>query len=371
MSSDWIARAEAALRGETAEGIDLLPAAGAPVLDLRGRRALLAPLMAGFLWAAVVFREGLSDPLDPLALLLRLLALAATLRALVALALLASRVRELLRRRRYALALSEDGLLLRTPRADYAVPREDVVGVVESGAAQDRGGPRWADVYVVTRPDSGRLHLSIPPFFAHSPGVLAERLMRWRGVPASGSARAPAEPTELPSKLFDLAAAGEALRGVSVIQHGRGWLRRGPYATVLLGAALLEGLLRSAPEKRAQLGAVAPLVIGLCLLVVPALWIALTRRAMAPRRGIALLMTPAELLLRTRAGVQRVRWSQVSRLQIASRTAWSIVYGAHESRSLIIERKGDDPISYAEPFLAIPPEVVVVLGEAYRKGDLP
>jgi hypothetical protein len=246
-----------------------------------------------------------------------------------------------------------------------------VVEVVESGAWQDRSGPRWADVYVVTRPDSGRLYLAIPPFFAHSPGVLAERLMRWRGVPDSPVARTPAEPAELASKLFDAAAAGERPPGVSVIEHGPGWLRRGPYATVLLGAALLEGLLRASPERRAQLGAVTPLVIGLCLVVVPLLWIALTRRAMAPRKGLALLLTPAELLLRTRAGVQRVRWSQVARMQITARTAWSILYGAHESRSLIIERKGDDPISYAEPFLAVPPEVVLALGEAYRKGHLP
>ena len=372
MPSDWIARAETALRGDPAEAIDVMRAQSAPVLDARGRRALLAPLIASFLWAAVVFREGLSHPLDPLALLLRLLAFAATLRALGALALLGGRVRELLRRHRHALALSEEGLLLRTPHADYAVPREDVIDVVEAGAWQDRSGPRWADVYLVTRPTSGRLYLAIPPFYAHSPGVLAERLMRWRGAPAEPvRAREAAEPAELASKLFDAVAAGERPSGVSVIEHGRGWLRRGPYATVLLGAALLEGLLRSPAPVRAQLGAGAPLVAALCLLVVPALWIVLTRRALAPRRGVALLLTPTELLVRSRAGVQRVRWSQVVRVQVAARTAWSILHGAHENRSVIVEIKGEDPLRYADAHLAPPVEVVAALGEAYRRGALP
>lgn len=370
MSSDWIARCEAALRGEPAPGVDRLPPARPPLLDARGRRALLVPLTAGFLWAAVVFREGLAHPLDPLALLLRLLALAATLRALVALALLGARVRELLRRDRYGLALADEGLLLRTPRTDFAVPKHEIVDVVEHGAWQDRGAQRWADVYVVTRPDSGRLHLSLPPFFAHTPGVLAERLMRWRGVAEAPAEPEPREPAELASKLFDAVAAGERPAGVAVIEHGRGWLRRGPYATVLLGVAALEGWLRSSEAVRAQLGATAPLVIALCLLVVPVLWIVLTRRDMAPRRGIALVLTPAELLLRTRSGVHRVRWSQVARVEVASRTAWSILFGAHESRSLIVHRKDDDPISYAEPFLGAPAEVVLALCEGYRRGGL-
>ncbi len=371
MASDWIARAEAALKGESAPGVDRVPTARPAVLDARGRRALLAPVTAAFLWAAVVFREGLAHPLDPLALLLRLLALAATLRALVALALLGRRVRELLRRDRYGLALAEEGLLLRTPRTDFAVPRTDIVEIVEHGAWQDRGAQRWADVYVVTRPDSGRLYLALPPFFAHTPGVLAERLMRWRGAVEAPSEREPREPAELASKLFDAVAAGERPSGVAVIEHGRGWLRRGPYATVLLGLAALEGWVRSSEGTRAQLGATAPLVVALCLVIVPVFWLVLTRRDMAPRKGIALLLTPAELLLRTRAGLHRVPWKQVTRVEIASRTAWSILFGAHESRSLVIHRKGDDPISYAEPFLGAPAEVVAALCEGYRKSMLP
>jgi len=166
-------------------------------------------------------------------------------------------------------------------------------------------------------------------------------------------------------------AAGERPPGVAVIEHGRGWLRRGPYATMLLGVAALEGWLRSTEATRAQLGATAPLVVVLCLLIVPVLWVVLTRRDMAPRKGIALLLTPAELMLRTRSGVHRVGWPQVARVEIASRTAWSILFGAHESRSLIVHRKGDDPISYAEPFLGAPAEVVQSLCESYRKGTSP
>ena len=106
---------------------------------------------------------------------------------------------------RYKLALADDGLLLRTPEADFAVAKEDVLDVREHGAWGERSGRRWADVYIVTRPSSGRTHLALPPVFTLTPGVLAERLMRWRGaieVPGSG-AREP-EPAALPSKIFDV-----------------------------------------------------------------------------------------------------------------------------------------------------------------------
>lgn len=373
VQSGWIERAEAALRGEPASGVEVVPHGRPPVLDAIGRRALVAPFAAGFLWAAAIFREGLSHPLEPLALLLRLLAFAASLRALVAIALLLRRARDTLRRERHQLVLADEGLLLRTPETDYAVPKQDIAFIREHGEWQERGATRWADVYLVTRPASGRLYLAIPPLFERTPGVLAERLMRWRGVaqPEREPEAAAREATELPSKLFDAVAAGERPDGVAVVEHGHGYLQRGPYATVLLGAAILDGLLRSPPEVGEQLGAAVPAMLGLCLLIVPLLWLLLTRRALAPRKGLALLLTPAELLMRTRGGVQRARWSEVARVEVAARTAWSIVHGAHQGRSLLIHRKDGQTLSYAETFLAVPAEVAASLCEAYRKGILP
>jgi hypothetical protein len=370
MTANWVERAEAALRGEPAADVEIVPHGRPAILDAAGRRAVVAPFAAGFLWAGAIFREGLSDPLDGLALLLRLLALAATLRAAIGLGLLGRRLRQVARSRRYALALTDHGLLLRTPETDYALAKDDILDVREHGDWHGRGARRWADVYLVTRPASGRLHLALPPLFERTPGVLAERLMRWRGVvePRERPAEAP---VELPSKLFEAVAAGEQAEGVTAIGHGRGFLRRGPYATVLLGAAILDGLLRSSPVVRERLGAAAPAVLALCLLVVPILWWLVARRALAARRGVALLLTPAELLQRTPAGVQRLRWSQITRIEIAARTAWSILHGAHEARSVVLHAKNGGDTRVAEAFLDVPAEVAAGLCEGYRKGALP
>jgi hypothetical protein len=367
----FIERAEAAMRGAAQEGVTLLAQGRPALLDADGRRALSVPLVAAFFWAAAIFRERLTHPLDPLALLLRLFALSASLRALLALRLLLGRLRELGRLSAYQLALTEEGLLLRTPRADFALAKEDIVDIRERGAWQEHGARRWSDVYVITRPRSGRLYLAIPPMFEHSPGVLAETLMRWRGVvPAE---REPAErpPQELPSKLFDAVAAGERPDTVAVIEQGRGYLRRGPFATVLLGVAVLEGFLRTPPAVRERLGLATPVVVGLCLFLVPVLWIALTRRSVAARKGIALVLTPAELLLRTRAGVLPVAYADIARVEITARTVWSILEGASRTRTLVIQRKGDSAIHYAEAFLDVPAEVALGLCESYRKGVLP
>jgi hypothetical protein len=380
----WVERAEAALQGpagatgaaqphaepdERESDVEVLPGRSPSLLDAFGRRALVAPFLAALLWAAAIFREGLNHPLEPITLAFRLLALAMTVRVIVVGVVLTRRLRVILQRDRYRLVLTGEGLLLRTPLADYAVAKADIVDVREPGDWQERGGARWADVFVVTRPESGRTHLALPPLFERTPGTLAERLMRWRGVvePAGGGERAPAD---LPSKLFDAAAEGRATPGVTVIAQGRAWLQRAPFATVLLGCVLLEGFMRLPAEARARVGTTAPLVIVLCL-VAPVAWWLLTRRSLAARKGVALLLTPAELLFRTRSGVQRVPWSNVVKLHIASRTVWTFLQGSHPARSLLIERKDADPIQYSEAFLGVPVEVVVALGEAYRKSVLP
>jgi hypothetical protein len=367
----WVERAEEALRGGTEAGVQVLTGGRPPILDADGRRALVTPFIAAFLWTAVVFREmQVERPLDPLALLLRLIALAFTVRAVLLLIVLAQRLAVLMRANHYRLALTDEGLLLRTPAADFAVPREDVLDVVEQGHWSGHSGRRWAQVYIVTRPDSGRLFLALPPVFERTPGVLAERLMRWRGVQERPDEVAEVEPVQLASKLFDAAAAGNTPPDAVVIRHGRGWLRRGPYATLLLGGALLDGFVRMPPEARATFGMEVPLVMMLCLFIVPLVWIVTTRREIAPRRGIALILTPAEVLMRTRAGVLRTRWSNVAKLEITSKTAWSVLHGARQSRTLRIERRKDPVINYTEEFLGAPAEVVLALCNAYRSGVL-
>jgi hypothetical protein len=195
--------------------------------------------------------------------------------------------------------------------------------------------------------------------------------MRWRGVLPEPDAREAARPTELPSKLFDAAARGQAPEGVVALRHGHGWLHRAPYATVLLGVVLLDGFLRLPPPLRSQLGALVPAVTALCLAVVPLGWLTLMRLDVAPRKGLSLVLTPAELMMRTRAGVLRVPWDELGKLEIVTRTGWSIVRGAFDARTLVLNRSEDGPIHYAEAFLGAPAEVVVALCEAYKKRVLP
>jgi hypothetical protein len=107
------------------------------------------------------------------------------------------------------------------------------------------------------------------------------------------------------------------------------------------------------------------------LVLVPGLWLVLSRRQLAARKGVAMLLTPAELLWRARGGVQRLRWSELGRPQIESRTGWSVLQGPHETRTLVLTQKNGDAVRYAEASLAAPAEVVAALCEAYRKGLLP
>jgi hypothetical protein len=383
----FVERAEEALRTGQASGeVRVIRAGPPPVLDAVGRRALTAPLLAGFMWAAVVFRATLDQApsvgLDPLGLIFRLLALALTARTVILCVQLWPRVRAWLDKSRYALVLTDDGLLLRTPVADFPVAKEDIIDIQEHGAWGDHSGRRWAFVYVITRPDSGRAYLALPPLFEATPGVLAERLMRWRGArPAPREDREDAlESDTLPSKLFDRAAAGESLPGSVVIRHGSAYLRRGPYATVLLGLAVLTDWATLPPEARVGGTMLAPGVMGFSLLLVPAIWFLMMKRDLEPRKGLALVLTPSEMLMRTRAGVHRVAWKEVLKLEITSRTGWSVLLGSHPQRTLLIRRKPsktaagaeeDNTISYVEEFLGAPAEVVVSLCDGYRKGILP
>jgi hypothetical protein len=381
--SSWIESAEAALRGTASvpcadAEIEVLRASPPPLFDADGVRALLAPLMAAFMWAATIFREVQSGtPLDPLALFLRLLALAMIVRAIALLWPLGRRLRLRLRYSRYSIALTPQGILYRTPEMDVALPREDLLEVRERGRWRDRGGRRFADVYVVTQPRSGRLFVALPPVFERTPGVLAERLMRWLGAPQPNDSDAEAdpqptatdsnEPPPLANELWERVAHGERPSGVTAIQHGSAWLQRGPYASMLLGLAVLDGFIRLPQATREKVDVTVPLVLVAALVIVPIGWLLITRTQLKARRGLAAILTPTELLLRTRAGVLRVAWKSVQRIEIDSRAAWSLLLGAHEARTLIIRRKSAPPLQYHESFIGVPLEVLSALCEAYRK----
>ena len=379
--SNWVRAAEAALSGHNDDEANVEVVAKFPpqILDADGVRALVSPFLAAFMWAAAVFRDTQAHhTLDPLALLFRLLALALSVRAVVLLVRLLQRVRVRLQMSRYALALTPEGVLFRSPNTDIAIPREDVLDVRERGGDWGkRSGRRWAEVYVITNPDSGRMCVTLPPIFERTPGMLVESLMRWRGAaqatPDTDAGDAPtaeesAAREPLASKLWERVAAGERIPGVAAIRHGQAWLKRGPYASVLLGLAVLDGYVRLPASARVQVNTGPALLLAAALVLVPTSWFVMTRRSLAPRKGLALVLTPRELLARTRAGVQRVAWAQVTRIDISARMVWSILQGAHETRLLTIGQEREANIQCSEAFLGIPAEVVAGLCEAYRKG---
>ncbi|HEY2733853.1 MAG TPA: hypothetical protein VGI70_07705 [Polyangiales bacterium] len=372
--SNWIAAAEAALLGRPTAGVevDVLPRSTPPLLDAAGVRALVSPFIAAFLWAATVFRETQThQTLDPLALLFRVLALALSVRALRLLIEFSARLRVRLSSGQYALALTRDGLLFRSPKGDVVVPREEILDVRARGDWTGKSERRWSDVYVVTHPDSPRTYLALPPLFEATPGALAETLMRWRGVldPAPAADGGETEDDEpLATKLWERAARAERIAGVVAIPHGSAWLQRGPYASVLLGVAMLDGFLRVPAAARALFSQGPALVLLVALVLIPLGWIVFTRASLRSRQGLALVLTPRDLLVRSRAGLSRVAWSSVTRVEVASRTSWSILQGAHESRAVVVHRQREASIQCSEAFIKTPAEVVAALCDAYRKS---
>jgi hypothetical protein len=370
----WIPAAEARLAGRPCprDDLEVLRGSAPPLIDAEFFRWLASMLLAATVWGAALFREAIaSASIDPLLLLLRVVALGLSVRATLGAFAYARRVQLALEAARWRLAIAPERLLLRTPDGDVAVPRDEVVAVVERGDWRGRAGRRSNDVYVVTAPTAGRTHLTLPPVFDETPGVLAERLMRWRGAVTVDTATERPAPAPLASKLFDEVAAGARPPGVTVIRHGRGWLMRGPYTSMLLGAAIAIGWVRLPAESLATIGPVVPLVLVVVLLLSPLGWAALIRREIAPRKGIALVLTPAEALMRTRAGVLRVPWERARRVAVEIRGSWSLLAGYHGARRLLLQRQDEPDIRYDEAFLGVPAEVAHALCDAYRKRALP
>lgn len=367
-SADWADGVQAALEGRSREGVRLVPSTAPPLVD--ALTGLVSPLLAALVWAGAIFREGVAgQPLDPVALLLRALALGLTVRALLDLAGVGARLRLAATASRHRLALSEGGLGYRAPGApDRLIAREDLLGVRAEGDWQGRGRSRAEPVHVLYREPAGVRTFALPPVFAGGPGVVAEALMRLRPRPRDD---APAPPGGgLPSRTYDEAAAGHPGPGVVAIRHGAAWLAQGPQATMLLGVALLDGFARLPTAGQVAVGPVA-LAVGLFAAVVaPVGWAWLGWRHVRVRKGLSLVASPDGLTLRTRAGVLPIPWSELARTRIEARRRWSLLGGARSRRTLVLDRRGDDPVRYDEAFLGAPAEVVAMLVEAYQRGDV-
>jgi hypothetical protein len=370
--SDWIDRARLLAEGSVApaRGEEVLHGRLPPILEGDGVRGLLAPLVAAIAWAGAAFREMVTGPIDPLALFMRLFAIGLTVRALFLLGGLVSRLSLALAARRSRLVLTDAGLFARLPDGEHTMTRDEIVGATERGSWQARSGRRFASVYVVGSTEAP-LFLELPPIFEDTPGILAERIGRWLGAKDSEEQPTFPEPKGLASKTYDDAAKGIKEAGVLVVRHGDRWLRRGPYASLLLAIAVVDGWLRAPAELHEAVGPWPVVGAVVFAIVVPIGWVLFARREIAPRRGLAMVITPPELLLRTRAGVLRTRWARLLRTTIDEKNAWSVLEGFHRSRALVLKRREDEPIRYDEAFLGVPAEVAQVLLDAYRRGVLP
>jgi hypothetical protein len=371
VTESWIAQARAvATGGAVPPGWQRVKAEPPPLLDADVVRGLIAPLVAAIAWSGAMFRETVvGTPLDPFATLLRLLALATTVRALLLGRELVARIKLWLAARRCVLVLGPGGLWARLPEGEVVAERRDIVAISTPSAFEQGGvsGFRTSPVYVVLASPL-RTHVTLPPIFDVTPGALAERLMRWRGAMAPDPRPAFPPPAPLASRVYDDAARGIRDLGTLAIAHGAGWLRRAPWATVLLGVAIVEGFARAAPATRASVGIPTIAAALVALGLVPSVWVWLQWRDIAPRLGLAMVLTPAELLLRLRGGVLRVPWDRVGRLWIAARGRFSPLEGWAIHRALVIERRGDLPIRYDEAYLGVPVEVALGLCEAYASG---
>lgn len=373
MSDGWLATAREVAKGkrEAPAGWQVLAGERPPLIDDESVRALVAVLVAVLAWTGAAFRELVTGtPIDPLALFMRLLALAMTLRAALLGRGIVTRLALWARARECTLVLAPEGLWARLPGGEVSAERDEIVGVTERGTWQTRrAGRRYSPVYVVVASPM-QTHVELPPIFDATPGVLAERLMRWRGAaPLPEEPRFP-DPAPLASKVYEDAARGVRDASTVVIRHGDGWMRRGPWATVLLGIAVLEGFARASAEEQQALGAPVVGAAGIALVMVPMAWIFMTRRSIAPRLGVAMVLTSAELLLRAKGGVLRVRWPSLQRLSIDVRGRLSAIEGWALQRALVIKRKDGAPITYDEAYLGVPAEVALTLCDAYASGAL-
>lgn len=381
---EWVIAARGLIDPKSAgPGSECIPASFPPILDGDGMRAVIAPLVAAVAWSGAYFRElsVMSDPagsaaLDPFAMLMRLLALGLSVRALLLGFELIRRIRVAAAKGRCYLALSPEGLYARLPDGEAWLGKDEIAAVVEPGHWQGRrGGRRWSPVYVVGT--EAKVHgrdasyLALPPLFLETSGVLAEHLSRWRGAVDEPESPTYPDPETLGSKVYDDAAGGKVPSGTIVVKHGAQWLRAGPYSSLFLALAAADGYLRASAPEREALGILPLVVVSSVAILVPLGWIALTRREIAPRRGLAMVLTPAEVMLRTRAGVLRTRWSTLIRTLVDQKTGWSVLEGIHPRRTLVFKRKNMEPIYYQESFLGVPVEVAQVWLDGYRRGALP
>jgi hypothetical protein len=371
MSAPTLPALRDALDGRSVHGVDVVTGTRPTLLDAEAVRCATAPFLAAFMVAAAMLRAEINpDAFDLMALLLRAAAFAFTLRALILIGRLIHRTSKDLSATRHRLAFGAEGLVYLSPGGERSVRREDVLGIRVAEARGSRFLPEpRRRLFVITHPRSSTTHLELPPYFAATPDILAARLERAFGLSEGSPPRKadlPAPPGQAEER-YARAAKGERLEGHIAIAEGSQYLLRGPYAVLLGDVFALDALRVAGPELRPAL--VMPVLVACALgVAVPLLWVLYMKRRSAARLGIAMLLTPEELLVRGRHGVVSVPWGQLERAEVVLRELWSPFVGTYTVRTLVIESSDGATIPFDGAFLGVAPEVVSGLCDAYAAG---
>lgn len=361
---------EEALAGRGSQGIEVIRGTRPALLDVQAAKALSAPFLAAFMIAAAVLRMQIATTsLDLLTLLLRTAAFAFSLRALILLVRFGMRLAKDVKAPEHRLAFSRDGLLWQRPEGTRFIPRGHVVALCVPEAKSSRLlSESYLPLLLVKRPNGQGLYESLPPYFAASSDILAARLSRALGLDTEAEAFPPPPPHDAAQERYMRAVDGKAGPGETVVPEGRGYRLRGPYG-VLLGVVFAVDALITATSHRAQL--LQPVLLSCILaLVLPGAWLFVMSRRASVRLGIAMLLTPEELIVRGKQGVVSVPWNQLGDVTLKLREMWSPFVGGYTVKTLLITTHEGAFMSFDGGFLGVPPEVVLELCAAYRKGKI-
>lgn len=358
------ARARALLAAKSLDSEHLIDSRAPSALDLVDSRVLVSA-MVGLVMVALVQLNAARHVgvLDALDLALRMVALGSLARLAFAVGELSVKHARARRASRRSIALLDEHLVLfdgGDATSDRIVRRDEVVGAY-GGRRLDGSAELWLFVARAGVPSA----LSADVVTAADPAVLATRIQRWRGrAPTVNNDKYP-DATRTPDKELDRIARGELGVGECAIPLSYRWLARGPYAAAAFVLVLGERAMHLPSGAR-----LAAPVLGLSLACValPLAWLAIQLRAARPKRGVAVTLTPAELLLREAAGIHRAPFGDVSGLSIRSRRTWTLMGGVSNERVLVVERASNTDLTFDERAMRISAPALAALLEAYGEG---
>jgi len=355
--------------GRANSGVELVRGTPPGLLASDAIHALTSTLLAALVIAAALLRTRLSvGPFDLIALLLRTASVAFALRSAIAIVRCTARVVRDGHAPEHVLVWSHDGLYWRAPGRERWLARADILAFVVPEERVVRGASvALAPLLVVARPSPEIVYWSLPAYFAVDAEILRARLARsFKREPAGDVPLAP--PALAPEQRYQRAAAGKLAPGEVRVPEGTGYRLRAPFGVLLALVFVIDAVLGAGPL-RARIWPTALLAIALAVVALFG-WFFWMRTRRAVRLGLAMLLTPEELLLRGKHGTLSVPWTQLAGAEVSAKLAWSPLVGSYLVRVLWFATLDGARMPFDGAFLGVPPEVVAQLAEAYRAGSL-